>query len=820
MANYKPKDFIQVAELIGEYFERAERDIVAMIAKNADKHMSQAQDQWLRSQQASIIANRKAIEKIVEQYKTEGAKVLNRLPVRMYLAGVMSADADLSSLGLMEGVDVVTEETAVQYTDGVSLTGSFGIVHAGAVNALASAYSEVVSGALLQITRKANDIYKKIIADATSSALLGSKTRVQATQDAINKFIKNGVGGFQDKRGRWWSLEAYTQMATRTLITQALNQGKVNRYTEMNNDLVIVSRHTRSCELCRPWQRKVLSLSGKTQGYPTFDQAKGSGLFHPNCGHTFTAYVEGLTNMRDEDLNDDYNKADAEAYANQQKLRAMERRMRQLKMQEAKAVSPEQKAKIEAKIKAHSAKINQFCKDTGIPRKRSNERKPATDLIKTAGKVSTTGGKGNTTGGAKKPKKTQNSGANSKGQGEGKEEPKKAMSPAEIQRQKNLENFKRLKAEAEARKKAEEEARKKKEAEQFDFDIDRFVDPNLPSGLQKLTTTARTRVPGRGIIEGQQFCESRDYSNPLHGVVTADKIKNDISTRYRTKDPTHLANAYQYYLTGHHLATPHKFAYTAEEWAKVCTHADPTRIAGFNRGGFEIWYGNMRSSYIKKIMDGQKFSCTSDDVQALYSMNTFLHEQIHSIRHNHTAFNIYRADNHKMGTTIEEGMTQYLSLNLLDNFLTFGGFLDTDWDRSVFNDAYKEFIKRSSYEKETGHIGLMAYAIGKKAGLTEKEVVSAFINAKEHVTMSPNGLAKAFSGLLGIKEDKLEQIFTDYFSSFMNAVGDVGDPYDVRDFAEAIGADEQTCNTLFLAMSNASENPYKAYLQIKNQAWK
>ena len=819
MANYKPKDFIQVAELIGEYFERAERDIVAMIAKNADKHMSQAQSQWLRSQQASIIANRKAIEKIVEQYNTEGAKVLNRLPVRMYLAGVMSADTDLSSLGLMEGVDVVTEETAVQYTDGVRLTGSFGIVHAGAVNALASAYSEVVSGALLQITRKADDIYKKIIADATSSALLGSKTRVQATQDAINKFIKNGVGGFQDKRGRWWSLEAYTQMATRTLITQALNQGKVNRYTEMGNDLVIVSRHTRSCELCRPWQRKILSLSGQTQGYPTFDQAKGSGLFHPNCGHTFTAYVEGLTNANDM-MGKRQWEQDEKAYADQQKLRAMERRMRQLKMQEAKAVSPEQKAKIKAKIKAQSAKINQFCKDTGIPRKPSNERKPATDLIKTAGKISTTGGKGSATGGAKKPKKTQNSGASSKGQEKGKEEPKKAMSPAEIQRQKNLENFRRLKAQAEARKKAEEEERKKKEAEQFDFDIDRLIDPSLPSGLKKFVITARTRIPGRGIIAGKQFEDERQYSNPLHGVATADKIKDGILTRYRTDNPTHLANAYQYYLTGHHLATPHKFAYTAEEWAKVCTHADPTRIAGFNRGGFEIWYGNMRSNYIKKIMDTQKFGSTSDDVQALYSMNTFLHEQIHSIRYNHAEFNSFRVDNHKLGTTIEEGMTQYLSLNLIDNFMTFSGFLDDKEDRDKFNKAYKEFIQRSSYEKETGHIGLMAYAIGKKAGLTEKEVVSAFVNAKEHVTMSPNGLAKAFSGLLGIKEDKLEQIFSDYFNSYIDAVGAVGDPYDVRDFAKAIGADEQTCNTLFLAMSNAGENPYKAYLQIKNQAWK
>lgn len=778
MANYKPKDFLQVAELIGEYFERAERDIVAMIAKNADKHMSQAQEQWLRSQQASIIANRKAIEKIVEQYKTEGAKVLNRLPVRMYLAGVMSADADLSSLGLMEGVDVVTEETAVQYTDGVSLTGSFGIVHAGAVNALASAYSEVVSGALLQITRKADDIYKKIIADATSSALLGSKTRVQATQDAINKFIKNGVGGFQDKRGRWWSLEAYTQMATRTLITQALNQGKVNRYTEMNNDLVIVSRHTRSCELCRPWQRKILSLSGKTQGYPTFDQAKSSGLFHPNCGHTFTAYIEGLTNMRDEDLDEAYNQADEKAYANQQKLRAMERRMRQLKMQEAKAVSPEQKAKIEAKIKAQSAKINQFCKDTGIPRKKSNERKPATDLIKTAGKVSTTGGKGSTTGGAKKPKKTQNSGANSKGQGKPKKKPKD------------------------------------------EFDIDRLISPNVPDGLKKPIRDISMRIPFRGYIYGKQFEDTKDYQNPLHGMATVDKISSTIKDRYKTNDATKLANAYQYYLTGHHLATEHKFAYTAEEWAKICTHADPSRVAGFNRGGLEIWYGNVRSNVIKKILENGKLTGASDMVTSLCSMSTILHEQIHSIRYNSAKFKEFRIDNNKMALTIEEGLTQYLSVNLLENFLTYGGFLDGTGQKQAFKDAYPQYVQLSSYPKETGHMGLMAYIIGQKAGLSEKEVVTSLINAKDHVTMSPKGLAKAFSGLLGIGEDELEEAFSTYFRCVSEYNGNTTDAYDVRDFAKAIGVDQKTCDTLFLAISNCNDNPLKAYLQIKNKAWK
>lgn len=775
MASYKPKDFLQVAEAIGQYFAQAEKDIVAMIAKNADNHLSQAQDQWLRSQQASIIANRKAIEQIIEDYKREGAKVLNRLPVRMYLAGVMSADTDLAGQGITTGVDVITEDNAVQYTDGTTLTGSFGIVHAGAVNALASAYLGVITGALLQITRNADDIYKKIINDATSSAILGSKTRVQATQDAIDKFIKNGVGGFRDKRGRWWSLEAYTQMATRTLITQALNQGKVNRYTEMGNDLVIVSKHERSCDLCRPWQRKILSLSGKTQGYPTFDEAKSAGLFHPNCGHTFTAYVEGLTVANDAMGKRQWDK-DHKAYENQQKLRAMERRMRQLKLQEAKAVSPERKAKIQAQIKAHSAKINKFCKDTGIPRKRSNEKVTPTDSIKKADQASTVGSKGSATGSAEKPKKTQNSGANSKGQGKPKKKPKD------------------------------------------EFDIDRLVSPNVPGGLRKPIKGISTRIPGR-YIEGHQFDDTKDYKNPLHGMATVDKISNAIKDRYKTDDVTKLANAYQYYLTGHHLATEHKFAYTAEEWAKICNFPDPSRVAGFNRGGLEIWYGDERSNVIKKILENGKLTGSTDLVTALRSMSTILHEQIHSIRYNSSQFTEYRKENNQMALTIEEGLTQYLSVNLLENFLTYGGFLDGTGQKQAFKDAYPQYVQLSSYPKETGHMGLMAYIIGQKAGLSEKEVVTSLINAKDHVNMTPKGLAKAFSGLLNIEESKLEEAFSTYFQCVSEYNGNTTDAYDVRDFAKAIGVDQKTCDTLFLAISNSNDDPLKAYLAIRKQMW-
>jgi hypothetical protein len=40
------------------------------------------------------------------------------------------------------------------------------------------------------------------------------------------------------------------------------------------------------CRLCAPWEGVILSVSGKTKGFPTYEQARQAGCFHPNCVHT------------------------------------------------------------------------------------------------------------------------------------------------------------------------------------------------------------------------------------------------------------------------------------------------------------------------------------------------------------------------------------------------------------------------------------------------------------------------------------------------------------------------------------------------------
>jgi hypothetical protein len=69
-------------------------------------------------------------------------------------------------------------------------------------------------------------------------------------------------------------------------------QGTANRLVEQGHDLVKISTHIGACPLCEPWQGKVLSITGKTKGYPTLEEAKAAGLFHPNCRHAYGLYID------------------------------------------------------------------------------------------------------------------------------------------------------------------------------------------------------------------------------------------------------------------------------------------------------------------------------------------------------------------------------------------------------------------------------------------------------------------------------------------------------------------------------------------------
>ena len=98
---------------------------------------------------------------------------------------------------------------------------------------------------------------------------------------------ERGITGFVDAAGKRWNMETYAEMIARTTPRQAMIEGTKNRLLEHGHDLaeIIGGIGENTCETCEAWDGRIVSLTGKTSGYPTLDEARDAGVFHPQCTH-------------------------------------------------------------------------------------------------------------------------------------------------------------------------------------------------------------------------------------------------------------------------------------------------------------------------------------------------------------------------------------------------------------------------------------------------------------------------------------------------------------------------------------------------------
>ena len=92
---------------------------------------------------------------------------------------------------------------------------------------------------------------------------------------------------FYDRAGRAWDIEKYINMKTMTETITAERLAFFTRAIQYGVDLVrIVHLNIHpTCELCAPFENKILSIRGDTPNYMTIQEAEMQGLFHPRCDH-------------------------------------------------------------------------------------------------------------------------------------------------------------------------------------------------------------------------------------------------------------------------------------------------------------------------------------------------------------------------------------------------------------------------------------------------------------------------------------------------------------------------------------------------------
>lgn len=117
----------------------------------------------------------------------------------------------------------------------------------------------------------------------TAAPAIGKKL-IEAARD--NRFLtildKNGVA-------RRYKISDYASMVTRTKWHDAQSAAVVSTNKNYNSDLIRVSSHNTTTEICQQYEGKIMSLSGNDKRFPLADQVPP---YHPNCLHYITTTFE------------------------------------------------------------------------------------------------------------------------------------------------------------------------------------------------------------------------------------------------------------------------------------------------------------------------------------------------------------------------------------------------------------------------------------------------------------------------------------------------------------------------------------------------
>ena len=246
-----------------KFYDQAEREI-----------LDQLNRALLRGNKTEYLAQmKKNVEAILNDLKAGNRTWCEQAIPRVYSQGLYSADAILKNAG-------------------ATVKAGFGAIHQQAAQVMAENAFQRFEDVAQVIGRQVNDIYRELALENVRGTVVGYDTWKRTARRFREKLAERGVTGFKDRSGKMWNMRTYTEMHARTVCMQAHLEGTANRLVEQGHDLVKVSTHRGACELCQPWQGKILSITGKTKGYPTLEEAKAAKLFHVNCRHAYGLYID------------------------------------------------------------------------------------------------------------------------------------------------------------------------------------------------------------------------------------------------------------------------------------------------------------------------------------------------------------------------------------------------------------------------------------------------------------------------------------------------------------------------------------------------
>lgn len=298
------------AKVLADLYGDAAQQLIDLVARRLARGITDPG--WAEVKLSQILALRQETATLVRALERDAYQIVAEQMIEAYQAGILSAGGPGAT------------------ADGAGLVAT----NRAAVEALAADTARTLAATHTRILRTSEDVYRRVIAETAGQVVVGAQSRREAAARAVARFAQQGVTGFVDAKGRNWELASYAEMATRTAAGQAHIQGGLDRYEQQGRYLVIVSDAPEECSLCRPFEGRVLSITGREppptdiEGHRyggTLATARAAGFLHPSCRHALSPFVPGLTRPRTAPT------ADPEGDRLRQRQRALERAVRESK---------------------------------------------------------------------------------------------------------------------------------------------------------------------------------------------------------------------------------------------------------------------------------------------------------------------------------------------------------------------------------------------------------------------------------------------------------------------------------------------------------
>lgn len=156
-------------------------------------------------------------------------------------------------------------------------------INTRAVALFAANMNDKLDASLATVGRRVDDTFRRAgLKSAALHATTGTAHEI-ARKQMTRDLQRQGVGAFVDKVGRTWTLKSYTSMVIRTTTREAMTQGTMSSMEDHGQELLKVSHHGSSCDICLKWDGKTFSMPNAPQEikamYPVLDVLPP---FHPN----------------------------------------------------------------------------------------------------------------------------------------------------------------------------------------------------------------------------------------------------------------------------------------------------------------------------------------------------------------------------------------------------------------------------------------------------------------------------------------------------------------------------------------------------------